>query len=32
MSLRPKKKPEPLDESLLYEYAVGALGRMVLSA
>jgi len=27
MSLRPKKKPEPLDESLLYEYAVGALGR-----
>jgi regulatory protein len=27
MSFRPKKKPEPLDEAKLYEYAVGALGR-----
>jgi regulatory protein len=27
MSFRPKKKPEPLDEARLYDYAVGALGR-----
>jgi regulatory protein len=27
MSFRPKKKPEPLDEPALYEYAVRALGR-----
>jgi len=27
MSFRPKKKPDPLDEAKLYEYAVGALGR-----
>lgn len=27
MSFRPKKKPEPLDEAQLYEYAVKALGR-----
>jgi regulatory protein len=27
MSFRPKKKPEPLDEPALYDYAVRALGR-----
>jgi regulatory protein len=27
MSFRPKKKPEPLDEAALYEYAIAALGR-----
>jgi regulatory protein len=27
MSFRPKKKPEPLDEAALYEYAITALGR-----
>lgn len=27
MTFKPKKKPEPLDEAKLYEYAVGALGR-----
>ena len=27
MNFKPKKKPEPLDEATLYEYAVGALGR-----
>jgi regulatory protein len=27
MSFRPKKKPEPLDEAALYDYAVKALGR-----
>jgi regulatory protein len=27
MSFRPKKKPEPLDEARLYDYAVKALGR-----
>jgi regulatory protein len=27
MSFRPKKKPEPLDEVQLYDYAVKALGR-----
>jgi regulatory protein len=27
MSFRPKKKPDPLDEAQLYEYAIAALGR-----
>jgi regulatory protein len=27
MSFRPKKRPEPLDEAALYEYAIAALGR-----
>jgi regulatory protein len=27
MSFRPKKKPEPLDEAQLYDYAIAALGR-----
>jgi regulatory protein len=27
MSFKPRRKPEPLDEAGLYEYAVGALGR-----
>jgi regulatory protein len=27
MSFRPKKKPEPLEENQLYDYAIAALGR-----
>jgi len=27
MSFRPRKKPEPLDQAKLYEYAIAALGR-----
>jgi SOS response regulatory protein OraA/RecX len=29
MPFKPRKKPEPLDESALYQYAVGALGRQM---
>jgi regulatory protein len=29
MSFKPRKKPEPLDEPALYQYAVGALGRQM---
>ena len=27
MTFRPKKKPEPLEETQLYDYAIAALGR-----
>src|SRR3984957_530380 len=29
MPFKPRKKPEPLDEPALYQYAVGALGRQM---
>src|ERR1700742_1486049 len=29
MPFRPRKKPEPLDEAALYQYAVGALARQM---
>lgn len=31
MSFRPKKKPEPLEEPALYDYAIAALGRRMRS-